>query len=110
MEGRKQMGSSSSFTSELFGSKESSSSNGIFGSIFAPSSKVVFAGCSNQSVFVWLLNSALIVVIIFLGLVYCFRAFVSEFYSLFLMLGGNGVPITMSLVISKFIFGTIFIG
>ncbi|KAF3449044.1 hypothetical protein FNV43_RR09768 [Rhamnella rubrinervis] len=41
MEGRKQMGSSSSFTSELFGSQESSSSSGIFGSIFAPSSKVL---------------------------------------------------------------------
>ncbi|KAF5953709.1 hypothetical protein HYC85_006565 [Camellia sinensis] len=45
MEGKKQMGSSSSsssFTSDLFGSKESSvsSSSGIFGSIFAPSSKV----------------------------------------------------------------------
>jgi len=44
MEGRKQAtsySSSSSLTSELFGSKESSSSSGIFGSIFAPSSKVV---------------------------------------------------------------------
>ncbi|KAE8099312.1 hypothetical protein FH972_017303 [Carpinus fangiana] len=45
MEGRKQAtsySSSSSLTSELFGSKESSSSNsGIFGSIFAPSSKVL---------------------------------------------------------------------
>ncbi|XP_022745636.1 uncharacterized protein LOC111295978 [Durio zibethinus] len=43
MEGRKGVGSSSStFTSELFGSKESpSSSTGIFGSIFAPSSKVI---------------------------------------------------------------------
>ncbi|XP_015897037.1 uncharacterized protein LOC107430685 isoform X2 [Ziziphus jujuba] len=42
MEGRKPMGSSSSsFTSELFGSKETSSSTGIFGSIFAPSSKVL---------------------------------------------------------------------
>lgn len=42
MEGRKQASSSSSsLTSELFGSKESSSSTGIFGSIFAPSSKVV---------------------------------------------------------------------
>ncbi|XVF76713.1 hypothetical protein PTKIN_Ptkin13bG0288700 [Pterospermum kingtungense] len=40
MEGRKGVGSSSSsFTSELFGSKESpSSSSGIFGSIFAPPS------------------------------------------------------------------------
>ncbi|XWS67143.1 hypothetical protein CRYUN_Cryun05aG0261900 [Craigia yunnanensis] len=43
MEGRKGVGSSSSsFTSELFGSKESpSSSAGIFGSIFAPPSKVL---------------------------------------------------------------------
>ncbi|CAI0427367.1 unnamed protein product [Linum tenue] len=49
MEGKKQhpgsqsSSSSSSFTSELFGSKESSlsSSSGIFGSIFAPSSKVL---------------------------------------------------------------------
>lgn len=43
MEGRKEAtsySSSSSLTSELFGSKESSSSSGIFGSIFAPSSKV----------------------------------------------------------------------
>ncbi|TKY63357.1 Proteasome inhibitor-related protein [Spatholobus suberectus] len=44
MEGNKQKGTSSSFTSELFGSKEShpSSSSGIFGSIFSPpSSKVL---------------------------------------------------------------------
>ncbi|KAJ7961346.1 Plant/T7H20-70 protein [Quillaja saponaria] len=49
MEGRKQIGSSSSssssssFTSELFGSKESypSSSSGIFGSIFASTSKAL---------------------------------------------------------------------
>ncbi|XVE76457.1 hypothetical protein DITRI_Ditri12bG0174500 [Diplodiscus trichospermus] len=43
MEGGKGMGSSSSsFTSELFGSKESpSSSTGIFGSIFGPPSKVL---------------------------------------------------------------------
>ncbi|KAM6550814.1 hypothetical protein CsatB_000622 [Cannabis sativa] len=41
MDGKKQVGSSSSFTSELFGSKESSPSSGIFGSIFAPSSKVL---------------------------------------------------------------------
>ncbi|XP_059667871.1 uncharacterized protein LOC132313207 [Cornus florida] len=45
MEGRKELGSSSSssFTSDLFGSKDSSasSSSGIFGSIFAPSSQVV---------------------------------------------------------------------
>ncbi|KAL5550223.1 hypothetical protein UlMin_000399 [Ulmus minor] len=41
MEGKKQGGSSSSFTTELFGSKDSASSSGIFGSIFAPSSKVV---------------------------------------------------------------------
>lgn len=37
MEGKKQVGSSSSFTTELFGSKESSPSSGIFSSIFAPS-------------------------------------------------------------------------
>uniref|UniRef100_A0A5B6YQV5 Uncharacterized protein n=1 Tax=Davidia involucrata TaxID=16924 RepID=A0A5B6YQV5_DAVIN len=45
MEGKKQLdsSSSSSFTSDLFGSKDSSalSSSAIFGSIFAPSSKVV---------------------------------------------------------------------
>ncbi|KAA8516361.1 hypothetical protein F0562_016654 [Nyssa sinensis] len=45
MEEKKQVGSSSSssFTSDLFGTKDSSgsSSSGIFGSIFAPSSKVV---------------------------------------------------------------------
>ncbi|KAK3037467.1 hypothetical protein RJ639_031961 [Escallonia herrerae] len=44
MEGRKQMDSSSasSFASDLFGSRDSSgSSSGIFGSIFAPSSKVL---------------------------------------------------------------------
>ncbi|KAK9193385.1 hypothetical protein WN944_004082 [Citrus x changshan-huyou] len=41
MEGRKQTGSSSSLTNELFGSKESSSSSGIFGSIFSPPSKVL---------------------------------------------------------------------
>ena len=45
MDEKKQMGSpsSSSFTSDLFGSKESSasSSSGIFGSIFEPSSKVL---------------------------------------------------------------------
>uniref|UniRef100_A0A2P2QP71 Uncharacterized protein MANES_09G098500 n=1 Tax=Rhizophora mucronata TaxID=61149 RepID=A0A2P2QP71_RHIMU len=41
MEGNKQVGSSPSFTSELFGSKEPSSSTGDFGSFFAPSSKVV---------------------------------------------------------------------
>ncbi|CAI9098331.1 OLC1v1034958C1 [Oldenlandia corymbosa var. corymbosa] len=42
MEGRNKSGSSS-FTSDLFGSKESpvSPSSGIFGSIFAPPSKVV---------------------------------------------------------------------
>lgn len=46
MEGKKQKGTSSSFTSELFGSKEShsSSSSGIFGSIFSPPSpKVMFS-------------------------------------------------------------------
>ncbi|RDX93355.1 hypothetical protein CR513_24398, partial [Mucuna pruriens] len=44
MEGNKQKGTSCSFTSELFGSKEShlsSSSSGIFGSIFSPSSSKV---------------------------------------------------------------------
>ncbi|KAK3018990.1 hypothetical protein RJ639_003409 [Escallonia herrerae] len=44
MEGRKQMDSSSasSFASDLFGSRDSSgSSSGIFGSIFAPSSKLL---------------------------------------------------------------------
>ncbi|KAE8717284.1 hypothetical protein F3Y22_tig00110053pilonHSYRG00029 [Hibiscus syriacus] len=43
MEGKKKVGSSSSsFTSELFGSKDSPSpSTGIFGSIFAPPSKVL---------------------------------------------------------------------
>ncbi|RXH81336.1 hypothetical protein DVH24_006161 [Malus domestica] len=45
MEGRKKTGSSSSsFTSELFGSKESSASSGIFGAIFAPSSKDLVFG------------------------------------------------------------------
>ncbi|GMN47767.1 hypothetical protein TIFTF001_016941 [Ficus carica] len=37
MEGKKQVGSSSSFTTELFGLKESSPSSGIFSSIFASS-------------------------------------------------------------------------
>lgn len=43
MEGKKQTGSSSSsFTSDLFGSKDNSpSSMGIFGSIFAPASPKV---------------------------------------------------------------------
>ncbi|KAE8705990.1 hypothetical protein F3Y22_tig00110410pilonHSYRG00013 [Hibiscus syriacus] len=43
MEGKKKVGSSSSsFTSELFGSKDSPSpSTGIFGSIFTPPSKVL---------------------------------------------------------------------
>ncbi|GMI71375.1 Salt Induced Serine rich [Hibiscus trionum] len=43
MDGKKKVGSSSSsFTSELFGSKDSPSpSTGIFGSIFAPPSKVL---------------------------------------------------------------------
>ena len=40
MEGRKKVGSASSITNELFGSKESSSS-GVFGAIFAPPSKVL---------------------------------------------------------------------
>ncbi|XP_050215142.1 uncharacterized protein LOC126666190 isoform X2 [Mercurialis annua] len=52
MEGKKQqqqqLGSSSSFTSELFGSRDCSSSSsyssGIFGSIFAPPSKVLGRG------------------------------------------------------------------
>ncbi|XP_068342037.1 uncharacterized protein [Pyrus communis] len=45
MEGIKKTGSSSSsFTSELFGSKESSASSGIFGAIFAPSSKDLVFG------------------------------------------------------------------
>lgn len=47
MEGKKHVGlgsSSSSLTTDLFGSKETSysSTTGIFGSIFAPSSKVYF--------------------------------------------------------------------
>ena len=43
MEGRKKTGSSSSsFTSELFRSKESSTSYGIFGAIYAPSSKDLY--------------------------------------------------------------------
>ncbi|RXH95845.1 hypothetical protein DVH24_008345 [Malus domestica] len=42
-EGRKKTGSSSSsFTSELFRSKESSASSGIFRAIFAPSSKDLY--------------------------------------------------------------------
>ena len=41
MEGNKKTASSSSLTSELFRSKESSSSYGIFGSIFVPSTKVL---------------------------------------------------------------------
>lgn len=42
MEGKKQMGSSSSLTSELFGSNESHPppASGIFESMFSPSSKV----------------------------------------------------------------------
>ncbi|XP_028796558.1 uncharacterized protein LOC114752006 [Neltuma alba] len=46
MEGKNQVGSSSSFTSELFGSKDQSpsSSSGILGSIFSPSSKVLGTG------------------------------------------------------------------
>ncbi|KAI9079616.1 hypothetical protein K1719_038443 [Acacia pycnantha] len=45
MEGKNQVGSSSSFTSELFGSKDPSpsSSSGIFESMFPPSSKVLGA-------------------------------------------------------------------
>ncbi|XP_044473877.1 uncharacterized protein LOC123202155 [Mangifera indica] len=41
MEGRKPTGSSSSLTNQLFGSKDSDSSSGIFGSIFSPPSKVL---------------------------------------------------------------------
>ncbi|KAK9986438.1 hypothetical protein SO802_031389 [Lithocarpus litseifolius] len=41
MEGSKKTASSASLTSELFGSKDSSPSSGIFGSIFAPSTKVL---------------------------------------------------------------------
>ncbi|KAM6578096.1 hypothetical protein CsatB_029933 [Cannabis sativa] len=50
MEGKKQANSSSSFTAELFGGKESPSkhqSTGIFASIFPPPSKVV--GRNTQS-------------------------------------------------------------
>ncbi|KAJ9180642.1 hypothetical protein P3X46_008858 [Hevea brasiliensis] len=52
MEG-KQLASSSSFTSELFGStsKDSTSSTGIFGSIFAPPSKVLGRGLLRSEVF-----------------------------------------------------------
>lgn len=52
MEGRKQVGSSSSFTSELFGSKEShpSSATGIFESMFSPSSKVLGRGSLRSEV------------------------------------------------------------
>ncbi|KDP24533.1 hypothetical protein JCGZ_25097 [Jatropha curcas] len=50
MEGKKQPGSSSSFTSELFGSKDSVSSSGIFGSIFAPPSKVLERGSLRSEV------------------------------------------------------------
>uniref|UniRef100_I1J720 Uncharacterized protein n=1 Tax=Glycine max TaxID=3847 RepID=I1J720_SOYBN len=51
MEGNKQKGASSSFTSELFGSKESrpSSSSGIFGSIFSPPSSKVLGRESLRS-------------------------------------------------------------
>ena len=42
MEESKKTASSTSLTCELFGSKDSSSSSGIFGSIFAPSTKVLF--------------------------------------------------------------------
>ncbi|KAK7390470.1 hypothetical protein VNO78_25776 [Psophocarpus tetragonolobus] len=51
MEGNKQKGTSSSFTSELFGSKEShpSSSSGIFGSIFSPPSSKVLGRESLRS-------------------------------------------------------------
>ena len=41
MEGNKKTASSSSLTFELFRSKESSSSSGIFGSIFVPSTKLL---------------------------------------------------------------------
>ncbi|XP_052175048.1 uncharacterized protein LOC127789962 [Diospyros lotus] len=52
MDGKKKMGSSSSsssFTSDLFGSNDSSGS-GIFGSIFAPSSKVLGRESSRYEV------------------------------------------------------------
>lgn len=50
MEGRRQVGSSSSFTSELFGTKESppSNSSGIFASIFPPPSTAVGRNPSNS--------------------------------------------------------------
>ncbi|KAG8647696.1 uncharacterized protein LOC110623140 [Manihot esculenta] len=50
MEEKKQVASSSSFTSELFGSKDSTSSTGIFGSIFAPPSKVLGRGLLRSEV------------------------------------------------------------
>ncbi|KAF8397402.1 hypothetical protein HHK36_016316 [Tetracentron sinense] len=52
MEGRKQVGSSSSFSSELFGFKNpssSSSSTGIFGSVFPPPSPMVVGRESSHS-------------------------------------------------------------
>ncbi|KAL5166441.1 hypothetical protein HKD37_18G051400 [Glycine soja] len=53
MEGRKKMGSSSSFTSELFGSNQfqKSSASGIFESMFPPPPKVLGRGslCSEAS-------------------------------------------------------------
>ncbi|XP_042475377.1 uncharacterized protein LOC122057371 [Macadamia integrifolia] len=49
MEGKKQVGSSSSFPSDLFGStKESSPSKGIFGSVFLPASKMVGRDSSHS--------------------------------------------------------------
>ncbi|XP_043701722.1 uncharacterized protein LOC122652116 [Telopea speciosissima] len=49
MEGKKQVGSSSSFPSDLFGTKESSPpSKGVFGSVFPPASKMVGRDSSNS--------------------------------------------------------------
>lgn len=55
MEGRKPAGSSSSLTSELCGSKDSSSSSGIFGAIFAPpsTSPKVLLYIPELILFVW---------------------------------------------------------
>ncbi|KAG8649383.1 uncharacterized protein LOC110620234 isoform X2 [Manihot esculenta] len=50
MEGKKRVASSSSFTSELFGFKDSTSSAGIFSSIFAPPSKVLGRGLLRYEV------------------------------------------------------------
>ncbi|XWS74073.1 hypothetical protein CRYUN_Cryun02cG0184200 [Craigia yunnanensis] len=51
MESKRQVGSSSSFTADLFGSKESSSSSkGIFSSIFQPPSSVGERNSSSSKV------------------------------------------------------------